>query len=114
MKSSNQVSQTNAKTNLEESKPRLEKQLNRNTTQDIHGNAEELWTNVHCHGRGNQAEFFNGAAECAVDCMGWVHNKDMRQFVMNDMELKIEEPKDPQDDASKFKSERQKMIELIP
>ena len=85
-----------------------EKNNNKYEASSIKGAIEELGRNVYCYGRRHQAEFFMKTTEVISDYVGWEYSKDMRNLVIDRMELSLEMPPEPTGKANEYKIEKYK------
>ena len=81
---------------------------NNNEASNIKGAIEELGRNVYCYGRRHQAEFLMKTTEAIGDYVGQEYSKDMRNLVIDRMELSLEIPPEPTGKANEYKIEKYK------
>ena len=79
---------------------------NNNEASNIKGAIEELGRNVHCYGRRHQAEFFTKTTEAIGDYVGREYSKDMRNLVIDGVELSLSMPPEPPGQTNQYKIEK--------
>ena len=81
---------------------------NNNEASNIKGAIKELGRNVYCYGRRHQAEFFTKTTEAIGDYVGRECSEDMRNLVIDGVELSLSMPPEPPGQTNQYKIEKYK------
>ena len=77
-----------------------------NSESNLEGAIEELGTNVCCHGQQSQAKHFVKTTKAIGDCVGRVHNKDMKNSVVDGAEMSLIKPTEPTGEVTQHWTEK--------